>query len=847
MMSSTAGAGFHLHSRGWGRRMSRPSILPHFPSPIITLITSSKRGFKRMTVRQAPGNEEAKLAMSVRARFAEYKLRGVSTHGKEASLFSGIAAEVDQSKDRSFISEYDAYNVLAHVLDHRGWDEREGQVQMVEHIGDGRDMLISAPVGIGKTLGYLIPSLLHNVQTMVATSTKALQDQIAYQEMPRLANDLEEIYGFRPTWTILKGKSNYLDEDRLNTFLGLPPMAKESLEWDAEKEEMVRAEIARLMELEASGRGCGFDSEGLATKLGPNLWRHLCATSSRSHWFNRTLERAYGHSNLIITNAAYVVSVCNLGLERYPLIGLPQAIIFDEAHHLPDIVTESLTANFDPKALLAGAENLTMMAKNIGPNTLSAWGDLVDGINRAYKKLQRVRSDEAGRQDLHDIARSLYQAVCAVSDEAIGESSASPQDGTLVEVGQDFSARATDEYSYSHYCDQNKYLSFVALQEFAEEMKLLRLADASLAITKDRMGNDVFSYFMSVEDRDVVGPNGRKTGQTYRTAGLSPIYTQQFGEMARKGLSGYGIERKAVELMIRSGKDADRYDYILPPSGRGETTDQVTRQVCLVSGTISNGVQITLGLSSAKYAQMSSPFDPERCRFYIPNDIPTPKESSWQSAIPARVCSLVESAGGRALVITNSYASMKVLAEAISLQFPDKLVLVQGEKGKNELIEAFRADESSILVGTKGFWEGVDVPGPACSLVIMDKIPFPVPTSAVKAREEYVRQTQGERLVFTAVSVLDASQMLAQGAGRLIRSEGDIGGVAILDPRLASTGYGKRVMSLLSPGTQYTTDLNEFSSWMNYVNPDNPRSNFSPTPGKWTDTVPPKRKLRSFG
>ena len=210
---------------------------------------------------------------------------------------------------------------------------------------------------------------------------------------------------------------------------------------------------------------------------------------------------------------------------------------------------------------------------------------------------------------------------------------------------------------------------------------------------------------------------------------------------------------------------------------------------------------------------------------------------------------LVSTMGGRALILTSSYKNLDEFKSRIMSNFPGVQILCQGDADKNTLIERFREDEKSILIGTKGFWEGVDVPGPACSLVIVDKIPFPFPSAVVKAREEYIAQTKGKGQVFMGVSVLDASQMVAQAVGRLIRSEGDVGGVAILDSRISKARYGSAVIGLLNPGTKYTNSIDEFKSWLESVNPDKPGSpeDHEFDDRLWASAVPVRKRRRNFG
>jgi len=179
---------------------------------------------------------------------------------------------------------------------------------------------------------------------------------------------------------------------------------------------------------------------------------------------------------------------------------------------------------------------------------------------------------------------------------------------------------------------------------------------------------------------------------------------------------------------------------------------------------------------------------------YVAANLPDPRRPEWPDAAAAEIAALTEAAGGRALVLTTSYRMMKRAGAALT-DAPFE-VLVQGELPKRQLIAAFSEKETATLVATMGYWEGIDVPGPSLSLVIIDRIPFPRPDDPLlQARREAVTDRGGS--AFDEVDLPYASVMLAQGSGRLIRNEGDRGVLAILDRRLTAMRYGQRVLRSL--------------------------------------------------
>lgn len=179
---------------------------------------------------------------------------------------------------------------------------------------------------------------------------------------------------------------------------------------------------------------------------------------------------------------------------------------------------------------------------------------------------------------------------------------------------------------------------------------------------------------------------------------------------------------------------------------------------------------------------------------YIASELPDPRSQEWQEAACDEAVLLTTAAGGRALVLTTSYAMLERIADRLAGS-PFR-VLAQGELPKGRLLAEFAAEESATLVATMGYWEGIDVPGPSLSLVILDRLPFARPDEPLmQARREAVERRGGS--AFGEVDLPRAAMLLAQGSGRLIRSEADRGVVAVLDPRLTAMGYGRRIIASL--------------------------------------------------
>jgi ATP-dependent DNA helicase DinG len=220
-------------------------------------------------------------------------------------------------------------------------------------------------------------------------------------------------------------------------------------------------------------------------------------------------------------------------------------------------------------------------------------------------------------------------------------------------------------------------------------------------------------------------------------------------------------------------------------------------------------VRERLGLGpSERVLELSvpSPFDfQEQCLLYLPKDLPPPAAPDFLEHASTRARSLIEMTAGGAFVLTTSLASMKALATRLGPLLPELKLLVQGDRPKEALLEEFRADRNAVLVATASFWEGVDVPGEALRLVILEKIPFAVPTDPVVRARGALLEEQGKN-AFLHLTVPEAAISLKQGFGRLIRRRQDHGVVALLDDRIRTKSYGRRLLAALPPA-QRTDDL----------------------------------------
>jgi ATP-dependent DNA helicase DinG len=219
--------------------------------------------------------------------------------------------------------------------------------------------------------------------------------------------------------------------------------------------------------------------------------------------------------------------------------------------------------------------------------------------------------------------------------------------------------------------------------------------------------------------------------------------------------------------------------------------------------------QVPLG---ARMLSVGSPFDYEaQGRIYVAASLPDPRQQNWSEAATDEIVEMVEAAGGRALVLTTSYRMLELGAAKLRDRTVLK-ILAQGDLPKRRLVERFEEDETSVLVATMGFWEGLDIPGRALELVVIDRLPFPRPDDPLWIARRALAEQEG-RSAFQSVDLPRATMLLAQGVGRLIRTTYDRGVVALLDSRLAKMSYGRIVLGSLPP-MPITADRDEVISFL---------------------------------
>lgn len=626
-------------------------------------------------------------------------------------------------------------------------DHRPQQAQMARAAAaamvDDSPLLFEAGTGVGKSLAYLIPGIIHAVdqsrQMIVSTHTISLQEQLEQSDLPKCRRlfqktpVLEKYAAFRST--VLVGKSNYLCTTRLAHALA----DRSTLFADADYDELQR--IAAWAEETTTG---------LRHELRPTpraeVWEAVNADSSgcsRKHcdgekcFYQRAKSRLRA-AHVVIVNHALLFALINAGGARAEgathdargVLFADDFVVLDEAHTVPDVATDHLGLS------------------------LSSYG-----VERALKQLYNPRTR---RGVLRKLGGEPAQRLVADALEA---------------ARKFFDDVATTQ------------LAVRPVVRLRAEPALERGLDGPLGALSRLLAQLADKLEEGRERDELLEHRQRIKGIE---AGLNEWLT-----LADEG-HVYWSERggkRAVIVTLRSAPLDVAPDLRRRLFGCG--TSVVCTSATLAVGGIIEPFAARIGAESARTAIARSPFDFERnMRVYVATDVPLPSPQEARLALDVltdyiRFCTLRVSGG--TLVLFTSYGDMRTIAGQLAPEFQaaGRPFLMQGEEmSRTELTKAMRAHGNAILFGTDSFWTGVDVPGDALAQVIITRLPFDPPTAPVtEARADHVRAQGGNP--FNDLTLPDALMTFRQGVGRLIRTATDRGVVTILDSRVVSKTYGR--------------------------------------------------------
>ncbi|MDR2380197.1 MAG: ATP-dependent DNA helicase [Bifidobacteriaceae bacterium] len=671
-----------------------------------------------------------------------------------------------------------------------GGSERPGQVKMAlavgEALAEGRHLLVQAGTGTGKSLAYLIPALIHAVQTnepvIVATATLVLQRQIMEHDLPVALAALAPALERRPTAALLKGRQNYIC---LSKVAGAYPDEEEDalFAWASANRTTGEALPAEVLRLTAwAGETTTGDRDDFPGGCSTRAWQRVSVTALRctglkcefaEECFAERARAAAAAADLVVTNHAM------LAMAAVGAVALPEhsALVIDEAHQLVHSITSSLTGALTPA-----------------------------GVERAASAVRRAGSKET---DLDGVARPLDDAAqalaAALASQLIGlDPSVSLKrltgdlpEGVAQAVGL---VAAAGRAAFSQVHDLRELTAAHKASVGGALLELIELCER-LGRAGAR-GADAPAPDPTRDAEDGTGRGPGRLGGGGSEGGLGGTDGPGRG-------AGADVVWVAVDEWGDSSLNVAPLDVasVIGPVLLADVSAVATSATLALGGRMAAAAR-SMGLADGEWdgLDVGSPFDYGRQGIlYLAADLPQPgRGTEHRAAQQARISELIEASGGGALGLFTSVAAAAEAAQVVRAKLGCKVAL-QGEKTMAALLEEFVDDKDACLFGTNSLWQGVDAPGLTCRLVIIDRLAFPRPDDPVMAARAEAADRDGAS-GFMSVFATHAALMLAQGAGRLIRSATDRGVVAILDPRLATKRYGSFLIKSMPP-MWYTTSL----------------------------------------
>ena len=647
----------------------------------------------------------------------------------------------------------------------KGFCVREGQrefaVEAARAVEEKTILVAEAGTGTGKTFAYLTPALLAGATCVISTAGKSLQDQLCDKDLPALRDAL----GVPVKVALLKGRANYVCHFRLELTASEGRLPEQDSYLKLRK-------IQRFAAVSRTGDRAELPDVPEDDRLWPLVTstRENCLGKDRcpnyDDCFVKKAREDAMQSQVVVVNHHLYLSSMALKRESDAIDGmLPQAAltVIDEAHQLPGIASSFFGTSFSTYDV----ENVSMEARRLGRtkcNDGAEWEILYDRVLKAGREFrldaQRIGLAEGERLDVDEIEGfgELYPGF-----ERLRAAFAAMGEAMRANEGRD---NELDTLAERH-------------AELMEQME----AWTAIFVKCRNGAADEASEGEAAGDAEVGGEAGPEAGAASGAdAEVRWLEVSQHG--IRFNLTPLSFAEEFREMREREGGAWVFTSATLSSAGRFDLFKQ------------------RLGIGECVERTWESPFNYwEQGCFYLPQMPPPANNTAVHTHnVIEKVWPLINAAGGRTFVLCTSLAAVRAAADELQARLEANgnpyPLFVQGDGPKMRLIEEFRAHGNAVLVGSMSFWEGVDVKGEALSLVVIDKIPFAPPNDPVMMARSRAVEASGRR-PFDEITLPEAVITLKQGAGRLIRSEGDRGMLVICDPRILNKGYGKVVRDSL--------------------------------------------------
>ena len=631
-----------------------------------------------------------------------------------------------------------------------GGSPRDGQIEMAEAVAnalsDRHHLLVQAGTGTGKSLAYLVPALVHGKKVLVATATLALQRQLVERDLPKIKAALDKELNRDISFAIYKGVGNYICLQKMNNAPN-DPEAQAVLEVSA-----LEADAKRLRAWAQSANATGDRDD--APDVDRRVWSANSVSGrecmgadecpSGSKCFAALAKARAQTADIVVTNHTLLAIEI---VDSHPILPERDAIVLDEAHEFMDRTTQAVTEEITA-ARVARAAN---MARKHLPGKAS------DALYKASEKFAKalgeyaddLKADPTKAGRLEKLPSTLEAPLRAIK-EAVASVTALISADTQIIDPNSMAERARVKG---------------ALNEVSQTAtKLLK------------PGHTHVLWFEP----------------TYSTLYLAPLAVSDV--LRGNLLTQTPVIATSATFTVGKSFDAiaKNIGFVIGGKNEDEVEDDEER------GEKKGGMDP----ANLQILDVGSPFDfANQGMLYLPKDLPEPGRDGPSIEALTELGELIQAAGGRTLALFSSWRGVEAADEHLRKVLAElKLPIITQRRGDSvgPLVDKFAKDEKSILLGTISLWQGIDVPGPACTLVVIDRIPFPRPDEPVlSARAAEADAAGGSG--FMQISLPRAALLLAQGTGRLIRSLDDKGVVAILDSRIVNKRYGSILLNSMPP------------------------------------------------
>ena len=627
-----------------------------------------------------------------------------------------------------------------------GGQPRLGQIEMAEAVAnalnDRHHLLVQAGTGTGKSLAYLVPALVHGKKVLVATATLALQRQLVERDLPKIKAALDKELKRDISFAIYKGVGNYICLQKLNN-------SPDDPEAQAILEVSTLESDAKRLRAWAQSKGASGDRDD-APDVDARVW-HASSVSGRecigadecpsgSKCFAALAKAKAQTADIVVTNHTLLAIEI---VDSHPILPERDAIVLDEAHEFSDrttgAVTEELTA---PRVSRAA-----VMARKHMPGKVS------DSFVKASEKFS-----------------------AAVADYALDVKSDPSKAGRLE----------------------------IVPKELESSMRKIKEAIAGILqlITADEQIIDPNTMAERARVKGALNEINQTITKLLKPGGSHVLWFEPtFSTLYLAPLSVSDVLRK--NLLTKTPVIATSATLTV-----GKSFDSIAKSIGFVVGQSEEDEDSSsedledMDPANLKILDVGSPFDfANQAMLYLPKDLPEPTREGPAKEALVELGELIAAAGGRSLALFSSWRGVEAADEHLRKVLADlALPIITQRRGDAvaPLVEKFSKDEKSILLGTISLWQGIDVPGPSCTLVAIDRIPFPRPDEPVLAARAAQADAAGGS-GFMQISLPRAALLLAQGTGRLIRSLDDRGVVAILDSRIVNKRYGSILLNSMPP------------------------------------------------